>query len=178
MNFFLSFKEYLDIFKTLISPKEVYSAVEEIDLDSLYRQGYRTIFLDVDNTLLTYSETEISFQKITWIEKVKLAGYKVFIISNNSSCRRIKKVSEQMGVFGLYFAMKPMVLGIKELASDWEVDLTKSLVIGDQLLTDIIFGNWVKAHTVLVDPLDKNVSFLRALQREVEMFLLKKLEIV
>jgi len=177
MSFFFNPQDYMEIIKTLIKPQEKQQTVEEIDLDRLYNNGYRVLFLDLDNTLITYQQKTLSLQKMNWLAKVRKMGFEVFLVSNNSSYKRLKKVSEQIGVFGIFFALKPLVFGIKELATKWNVDLAKSVVVGDQLFTDIIAGNWLKTYTIMVEPMDKKVSFLRLMQRELEQFLLRKLQI-
>jgi uncharacterized protein len=175
VNYLFSIKEYIKIIETLVKPKEVCAGIEDINIDKLFNEGYRTLFLDVDNTLLTYSQRNLSLQKINWIEKAKITGFNIYFVSNNSSYKRLKRVSKQVEIPGIYFALKPFDFGVKEIARDRNINLKKSIVIGDQLLTDIIIGNWLRAHTILVDPLDKRVSFIRTLQRELELYLLKKM---
>ena len=62
----------------------------------------------------------------------------------------------------------------RDLANKHNIDFKKTITIGDQLFTDVIGGNWCKTYTILVDPLDKKLSFIKTLQRELELFLIKK----
>ncbi|MCP4049529.1 MAG: YqeG family HAD IIIA-type phosphatase [bacterium] len=179
MSSFFSFEEYFFIMRTILKPSEIYDAVEDIEVEELYNRGYRVIFLDVDNTILKYTEKKLTLQKINWIEKLKHIGYRVFLVSNNSKYkRRLKKIVEQTELYGLYFSMKPFVWSVKELAREEYIDFRKTVVIGDQLFTDVCLGNWLRAYTILVDPLDRKVSFFRALQKETELFLLRKLNVI
>ncbi len=176
MSFFFSPKDCQYIIQNLFLPNEIYEAIEEIDLEKLYEKGYRTVFLDVDNTILTYEQREVPLDKLSWIQKVKGIGFRVFLISNNSGKRRIQRIAKQLQMIGVYFALKPSTLAVRELADDHFVDLTKTIFIGDQLLKDVVAGNWVKAHTILVNPIDIRNSLLKTVQREIELFLLKKLQ--
>jgi HAD superfamily phosphatase (TIGR01668 family) len=169
-------KDYIFIAKELFTPNELCDGVEEIILDSLYHKGYRTIFLDIDNTLITYDKRKLSLQKINWVQKCKTLGFEVFLVSNNLNHRRMRYIASQLDVEqGLYFALKPFAPGIKDLASRFQIDLATTVVIGDQLFTDVLMGNWLKCYTILVDPLDKKLSFLKTLQRDFELFLVNKL---
>lgn len=39
-------------------PKEVYKTVFDIDYNKLYEAGKRIILMDIDNTLVSYAESE------------------------------------------------------------------------------------------------------------------------
>jgi HAD superfamily phosphatase (TIGR01668 family) len=172
------FQEYLDILKALFTPDEICDHIDEIDLQALYYKGYRYILLDVDNTLLTYDQRNVTLQRINWIENLKSMGFNVYLVSNNLRYQRIQRVCKQLNInYALYFSLKPFVFSIKDFAETHGINLKKSIVIGDQLFTDVIMGNWLRCYTVLVDPLDKQLSFLKTMQREIELFLLKKLNI-
>jgi HAD superfamily phosphatase (TIGR01668 family) len=178
MSYFFSIKDYSKIFKDLFSPKQILNSLYDINLEQLYTEGYKNIFLDVDNTIIKYSEKELSLQRLTWFTQLKAMGFNVFIISNNSSGRRIHKVSKQLGVLGLYFALKPTVLAIKDFAKIHQLSFPESIIIGDQLFTDILMGNWLGAHTILVDPLERNISLIKTIQQKIEFSILNKLGLI
>ncbi|MDA1352960.1 MAG: YqeG family HAD IIIA-type phosphatase [bacterium] len=175
-QFLNNFNDYKELLRLMLTPDEICDAVEDINLDDLYGRGFRTILLDLDNTLMTYEQKELSLQKYNWVERLKIQGFRVFIISNNSSKRRVQRVAKQLMIDGLYFSTKPLVFGAKELAERQMIDFERTIVVGDQVLTDVIFGNWLRAHTVLIEPLNKRLSFIKTLQREVELFLLRNLD--
>ncbi|MGE4169814.1 MAG: YqeG family HAD IIIA-type phosphatase [Candidatus Margulisiibacteriota bacterium] len=160
----------------LLSPSEILERVEDIQLEALIAKGYRALFLDIDNTLVSLKERNLSLQKLNWLSKAKALGFEVFFVSNNRSQRRIERFCKQAEVTGVYRAWKPFVYALQELAGEKGIDLEKSVVVGDQLLTDVILGRWVRAHTVLVDPIDKRLSFIKAVQREIEMTLIRNIQ--
>ena len=49
-------------------------------------------------------------------------------------------------------------------------------MVGDQLFTDVLIGNWLGANSVLVDPIDKRLSFFKTLQRQIELQLMRWLQ--
>ena len=106
---------YISILKVLFIPNEIHKAVEDIDEDRLYEQGFRTIFLDIDNTVMGYSEKELSLQKLTWIKRLTATGFKIYIVSNNSNYNRINKVAKITELTGTYFSLKPFAFTCRDL---------------------------------------------------------------
>jgi len=166
---------YTPIVKDLFTPKSHYPKVDDIDLGPLYDQGYRTVFLDVDNTLISYEERELPLQTLEWVESIKRLGFRCFILSNNLSKKRIKRVSLQTKMPGVYFALKPFTFAITDLAREYNISLKHSIIIGDQVLKDVLLGNWLGMHSILVDPIDIKKSFLKTFQRDLEVRLLDKI---
>ncbi|MFC1754195.1 YqeG family HAD IIIA-type phosphatase [Thermoproteota archaeon] len=173
MDYFFSWREIKQVIKRLLTPRELLDSVESINMGYLYDQGYRTVFLDIDNTILIPGKRNMTLQKEQWVEKVKSIGFQVYVISNNISYQRVSRVCKQLGVFGLYLSLKPLVFNVKELIRDNNIDPEKIIVVGDQVLTDVIFGNWMRAYSILVEPMNKKASFLKAVQWEIEVMLLK-----
>ena len=167
--------QYKTLLKELLIPSDIVDTVEDIRIESLYHQGYRTLLIDVDNTLLTYEQREASLQKIHWIEAAKSLGYSIFLISNNFSKRRIARVCKQLRLTGLYFACKPFTFALNELAEKEGIHYKTSIFIGDQLLKDVVIGNWLGMHSILVTPMDIRKSFFKTLQRDIELWLLTHL---
>ena len=170
-----SVDELFSLLKSLLLPHEMYESVEEIHLETLYQRGYRTILVDIDNTLMTYEEKRASLEKLNWIVYCKSLGFKVFAVSNNSDQRRIENVCKQLDIKGIYFACKPFSFATKELAQDHFIDLKKTIVVGDQVFKDVAMGHWLRCYTILVEPIDVRFSLLKRVQRDVELFLLRKL---
>ena len=167
--------EYKKILTDLFMPDLIEEFIENLSLEKLYRQGYRVLFLDVDNTLMTHEHRQVSLQRAHWIETMKGIGFEIYLLSNNSSERRIRKVCHQLKVEGVYFACKPFSYSLKDLADRHQIDLKKSIIIGDQLLKDVVLGNWFEMYTILVNPLDIRRSFFKTMQRDIELWILDKL---
>ena len=168
--------ELIGILKALLLPHEMYEHVEEIHLETLYQRGFRTLLVDIDNTLMTYEEKRVSLEKLNWITYAKGLGFRIFAVSNNSDQRRIEIVCKQLEIKGLYFACKPFVYATKELAKDNFIDFKRTIIVGDQVFKDIAMGQWLKCYTILVEPIEVRFSLLKRVQRDIELYLLKKLD--
>ena len=157
-------------------PKRVMPCVEEIDLLPYFKQGYTTVLLDIDDTIVPIESSTVALQKTQWINQAKLLGLSVYAISNNSSHYRIKKICKQLEIEGLYFAMKPFVYCTKELFEKKNIEASKCLMVGDKLFTDIIFANWLGATSILVNPLTKKKSLLTNFRTQFEKKVIETLK--
>lgn len=177
MNWFIqSYKEYKTCLRDLMTPQEIAETIHDIDFDALHQNGFRYIFFDVDNTLLPPEDKKISLQIENTLVTIKNKGFYIYFVSNNSSKQRIKRVCDQLNIPGYYFSLKPFPFTALEMQKQLHINLEKTIVVGDQLLTDIIFSNWIKSYGILVDPLNKKLSFIKTLQRELELKLIQWLD--
>lgn len=167
---------YKPLLEQLFMPSEFYTHVTDISLSDLQQKNISTLFLDADNTLLTYDEKLVGMQAHQWVSNAKRLGFKCFILSNNSSKKRIKRICDQLEIEGVYFACKPFSWSIQDLIRDHDIQTDHSAIIGDQLFKDVLLGNWLKMHSILVDPIDIKTSFGKTFQRDIELKLLAWLE--
>ena len=166
--------EYASIIKSLSVPNEVHEFVWDIDLETLKDKGFNTIVLDVDNTILSNHQRNLSLQHLNWVQKCKDIGFDVYILSNNRSAKRIHRVCNQIDSHGYYLALKPLPFTLKLLQKTYQFSYSKTIIIGDQVLKDIFLSNWVKAYSILVKPIDDSRGPLERFQRQLELYLLQK----
>jgi uncharacterized protein len=168
-------KRVVGIFKTLFLPSLIVDQLRDIPLEFLQDSGYSVFFLDVDNTLLAKDAKQVPLDVLNWVQAVKGMGFEVVVLSNNSSRHRIKRICDQLGVPGYYRAMKPLPFTLYTWCRDRGISPDKTIVVGDQVLTDIVLGKWVRAYSVLIEPVDKKFSVIRSIQREIELKILASL---
>jgi len=140
------------------TPKLVVDSVYDIDFVSIYNQGYNVIFFDVDNTLMKYTEKLPSIELINLFNELKRIGFSIYLITNNSS-KRISLIQELLIIDGfLSRANKPKNKKIQNFASSLNIDLSKTIGIGDQLVTDILSYNRCGIYSIIVKTMDKTVQ--------------------
>ncbi len=171
----LSKKDVKRVLVDIFVPDIHVDYVWDINLQALRDSGCESILLDLDNTLLMNSQRNMSLQHLNWVQKCKDFGFDVYIVSNNRSYRRVKRALDQMQCKGIYLAFKPFTFSILQLAKRYNIDLSKSSIVGDQLFKDVIAGNWLKMTTILVNPLDSKSSLFFRLQHELELYIRRKL---
>ena len=168
--------ECVSVLQSLCLPDEHHEAVWDIDLQAWLEKGFKTIVLDVDNTVVSRKQKTLSLQHLNWVQKCKDMGFQVLILSNNRSRKRIEKICKQVDCKGYYGAMKPLAFSFRQLAEQFEFSFETCVMVGDQVLTDVLVGNWVRAHSVLVEPIDETLSTLKRLQYGFERWLKRRLD--
>lgn len=163
------------IIRYLTVPNEEIPSIYDINLLDLRNKGKRNLFIDLDNTLVSFGEKFPSLKCVHWIDFAKELGFFVCITSNSRKAKRVKKVSEALDVYAMYYSLKPFVWSAKELMDIFSLKAEETVFIGDQVLTDVVLGNWLDAYTILVEPISfEYVTFKRAQYR----FERKLLEVV
>ena len=64
----------------------------DVDYIKLYESGIRLILTDLDNTLISYKESEPKIEQYHWLKDVKELGFEVIIVSNNSMIKSSTKM--------------------------------------------------------------------------------------
>lgn len=145
----------------ILKPKKFVESIFDIDFEDLYKRGYRGIIFDLDNTIVPWNGNELDPKTRDLIENIKKIGFKVVILSNNWSQKRVKYFSKIMKFPALGSAFKPRVRSFKKAMELMDTEPTNTLVVGDRILTDIFGGNKIGMYTILVAPIDKNEIWIK-----------------
>jgi HAD superfamily phosphatase (TIGR01668 family) len=95
------------------------------------------------------------------------AGIFVTVVSNNK-LKRVKMFSDPLGIPYIYGARKPMRRAFRKALKTMNLKKEEVVVIGDQLLTDVLGGNRLGLHTILVVPVAQTDGFVTKFNRRVE----------
>lgn len=159
-------------------PNEYHDTFYDIDFLKLYKNGYRLILTDLDNTLISYEEDLPSEKILAKFKELKTIGFEVIIISNNHP-PRIRKFVKETDIKGLGDARKPLGVGLRKamkIAKD-RPPKEVTLFVGDQLMTDIYGGNRFNLYTILVNPIKlKTEKWYTKLNRKIEDKMLSKIK--
>jgi len=159
----------------LFTPNEYHQSIHDIDLVKLYEAGKRLILTDLDNTLVGYDISLPTIEIIQFKDKCEKLGLKLIIISNNKE-PRVKMFAEKLDVEYASSAMKPLKISYRRITKGY--DSNEVVIIGDQILTDIIGGNRMKFYTILVDVINyNNEQFKTKVNRFFENIIIKWMKI-
>lgn len=144
-------------------------SVHHIDLKKLWNQGFRGIITDLDNTLVGAGDPTATPELIHWLAKVHQTGFKIVIVSNNQRSR-VAAFSDPLNIPYIFRARKPIGGAFRRALSLLQLTPRQTVVIGDQLMTDILGGNRLGFYTILVQPISlKDEGFLtRQVNRRLE----------
>lgn len=137
------------------SPTESVERLEEIDLESLWRQGKRLLLLDVDNTLLPWRAEEVPPATLDWIARAQNLGFKTCLVSNTRHPERLYRLAERMGTDTVRDKFKPSRRMFLAALARYGLTADQALTVGDQLLTDVLGANRSGIDAVWVRPIGK-----------------------
>lgn len=141
-----------------------------IDYEKLYRNGYRGIIFDIDNTLVPHG-APADARAAKLFRKLKRIGFDVLLLSNNKE-PRVKMFSDSVGAKYIYKAGKPGKKGYKQAMNEMGTDPKTTLFVGDQLFTDVWGSKKAGIYTYLVKPIDPKEEIQIVLKRKLEKIVL------
>lgn len=142
----------------------------EIDYESLYRQGYRGVIFDIDNTLVPHG-APADVRAAELFENLKKIGYRAMLLSNNKE-PRVKSFAGQVKADYIFKAGKPGAEGYEEAMERMETDASNTLFVGDQLFTDVWGAKKLGIRTYLAKPIHPKEEIQIVLKRILEKIVL------
>lgn len=142
--------------------------IPDIKLPSIYSltpqmlkdRNISLLLLDLDNTLAPYSESSPNEQLSRWVQTMKEAGIKLFILSNNKG-ERPRVFGKALGVPNRNRAGKPKTEVLFKVLAEYKTAPENAAIMGDQIYTDVLCGVRGGLTSVVVKPLSlKNPFFL------------------
>ena len=97
---------------SFLYPGEYIDSTYSIDFDKLYKEGYRGIIFDIDNTLVTHG-SPADERAIALFKHLKELGFSCLVLSNNKE-PRVKSFAKQVGIKYIYKAGKPTPSGYRQ----------------------------------------------------------------
>ncbi|MDD3931153.1 MAG: YqeG family HAD IIIA-type phosphatase [Clostridiaceae bacterium] len=151
-----------------LKPDLYCESLDDLDLKKLYHDGYRLLLIDVDNTLASHGSFEADDYAQRAIKRARDIGFDCRIVSN-AGHRRIKSYAESLRMPYTALANKPSVRAILDACADSGIQPKQSVMVGDQILTDVMSAHRAGALAVLVRPRARqeavNVRFKRLIER-------------
>ena len=159
-------------------PNEFHNDFYEIDFAALYTSGKRLILTDLDNTLISYEESEPNKQIDDTFDALQRLGFEVILVSNNIQAR-VDVFKDGLNVEGYGNCRKPLKSGLNKALKNASKEYSKDqiVVIGDQLMTDIFGANRFAAYSILVNPIKrKTEKWYTRINRRIEEKMLIKIK--
>ncbi|MCH5203422.1 MAG: YqeG family HAD IIIA-type phosphatase [Oscillospiraceae bacterium] len=144
-----------------------------IDEKFLADNSVSALVLDMDNTLSMHGNPKAEDGVMEWLDKMRGLGVKMRVVSNNTT-KRVKPLAEMLGLEYTANGAKPLTFGITRAMRAMNADKASTLVVGDQIFTDIIAGNLKGVRTVLVNPFHLENKWTFKLKRLAESVVFKR----
>lgn len=146
------------------------SSTYEIDFDRLYRNGYRGLIFDIDNTLVTHGAPANEKAKKLFAHLHKL-GFATCLISNNQE-PRVKPFADAVQSMYIYDAHKPSTQNYEKAMEQMHTDKKNTIFIGDQMFTDVFGANRTGIPSIMVKKIHWKEEIQIVLKRRLEAIVL------
>lgn len=151
----------------ILYPKLYIDNVKEITFELLQKNDIKGLILDVDNTLIDYYKNMPDGVE-KWCETLKNKGIKFCIASNSNKKEKVKEVSKKLDIPYIYFAKKPLKMGLNKAKNVMDLEAKEVAVVGDQIFTDVLGANRCKMFSILVNPIEEKDIFITIIKRPIE----------
>lgn len=154
----------------ILKPRQTVGSIYDIDLGDLWNSGYHHMIIDIDNTITAWNQYHIHPRLKSWIQSACDTGFRICLLSNNSQ-QKVQQFAARLGVIAAPTGGKPFARAFQSALAALQSNTSNTLVIGDQIFTDILGGNRAGLYTILVDPIDTNEFIGTRITRLIERLL-------
>ncbi len=123
-----------------------------VDVDELVSSGVRLVLLDRDNTCVPRDAESAPAEVLAWLDRAREAGLGLCLVSNNFHSSQVGRTARELGVEVVDHAMKPAPFALARAMRLMGASREETVMIGDQVFTDVAAGNLAGVRTILVRP--------------------------
>lgn len=151
--------------KNFFIPHYYSQSIYDIKYERLIELGIKNILIDIDNTLAPWGSIKPDLRAKEHILRLTDMGFNICILSNSSK-KRVKTFSDELGVTFFSLGIKPMVVTFRGAIKFIKGNIKDTCIIGDQIFTDIFGGRRIGILTILVEPIStKELPTTRYIRR-------------
>lgn len=158
--------------KRYITPTWTINSVYDITPESLIERGVQGVICDLDNTLIAWNEGEYSTKMAEWVQALLDANIRIYLLSNNHH-NRVHRVAHPLALDFTADAYKPLKRNFKRALKQLQLPKNQVVVIGDQVMTDVIGANLSGMRSILVKPIASNDIIYTVVNRHLEKVAMK-----
>lgn len=145
--------------------------IRRIDRDFLTKNNIDTLLIDLDNTLIGHNSASVATEINNWISSAKQNGIKFCIVTNGHR-KRAERISKDLDIPFITCNLwqgrgKPNPIGFIEAINLLNANKPTTVVVGDQLMTDVQGASRAGLRSILVEPLNPTTEsiFTRIINR-------------
>lgn len=158
--------------KNLIRPTWHLNSIYRLQASDLQRHQIKGLIIDLDNTLLAWNCLDHTEELALWARGMQEAGIQLFLLSNNHP-ERVQRIAEPLGLPYLAHALKPLSRSFKRAIAHMQLSNDQILVVGDQVMTDVIGARKLGLKVLLVKPIVNHDNIYTLFNRNLEKMALK-----
>ena len=146
--------------------------IDEIDFNIFAEKNIKFALLDIDNTLVSYTSPLADDVARNFLSKLTENGIRYVFVSNNHR-DRVEKFASEFNAFYVNDSGKPLLFGIKRAMRHLGAKKENTVLIGDQVFTDVYGGNRAGLLTIMVEPIEAKETPFFGVKRKLEKIVLK-----
>lgn len=146
------------------------ASIYDLKPESIASVGFTSLFADIDNTLVPYDSLVPEQRTYQFIDKCHQAGIEVYLISNNTSSR-VEPFADRLHAAFICSMHKPCTHFLKKYIKAHSIPLQESIIVGDQLFTDMHMATRIGMKAILCDPLSAHDHWVTRLIRPIDRLL-------
>lgn len=150
-----------------LRPDAEADSIYAVDPSALRARGIRGVILDLDNTIVPWGAWDVPAALGPWIAAARSAGLRLCIVSNNAGAR-VAHLAAALDLPAVPGAWKPRRRALRRALGLMGTAPDATALIGDQVFTDVLGGNRLGLHTILVRPQARREFVLTRLTRLAE----------
>ena len=154
-------------------PDYRFNKFNDVSVEFLCELNVRGVILDIDNTLEPYENEKPGEHVIAWLDSLHCAGIKTAIVSNNNQ-KRVNLFNEEIGMPAYAKGGKPFKKNLLRAMSDMQSDKTNTVLMGDQVFTDVWAAHNAGIKAILVPPIKDKTDLFTRFKRLLEKPFLRK----
>ncbi|MDD3402702.1 MAG: YqeG family HAD IIIA-type phosphatase [Hespellia sp.] len=151
-------------------PDDYMESTYVIPFEDLYKEGYKGVIFDIDNTLVPHGAPADERAKELF-RRLQNIGFSSCLISNNQEAR-VKMFNEEIGTNYIFNAHKPSRKNYRKAMEIMGTDCSNTVFVGDQLFTDVYGAKRTGMRNILVKPIHPKEEIQIVLKRYLEKIVL------
>lgn len=156
-------------------PTWMVDSIYKVSPQELKKYGIRAVFSDLDNTLIAWNNPDGTPELHQWMAELAKAGIPLVVISNNNK-KRVARATQSLDLPFMARSLKPLSFGITRARRKLGLSKNEVVMVGDQLITDMVAANEAGVRSILVRPLVNTDKWNTRVNRFFEYFLWQKLK--
>ncbi len=156
----------------LVTPDMYAKNVFSINYHLLKKKRLKNLIFDIDNTILPVNDINISQELISFFKKLG-KDFNICIVSNNNK-DRVLPVAKAIETGYMYKAGKPNKEAFDKALILLDSKKENTVMIGDQMLSDIKGANEYGLYTIMVDPVSNKHDIKTGTSRVLQKIIMNK----
>ena len=156
----------------LLKPNIKLKKITDITVDLLKKHNIDSLILDIDNTMSTHHVEVLTDGLTAWLAMMKENGIKLIVLSNSKE-ERVNPFANRIGLDYISLGLKPLPSGYIRALKMLKSKRKNTAIVGDQIFTDVLGGNFVGVKTILLTPIKLESTPGFRFKRKIETYIYK-----